>query len=419
MAKIIWIMLDSLRYDVLGCYGGQACTPVMDEIAAAGVRFDQAISPGGFTPVSVASSLAGQYPHNNGFTTIKSRRNENENYWWWTDVRESLPSLNKDDETMFDVLVRNGYKTLAQTKPVLGTNYDYSSWNLIAQENAFISPQAFLWMADNYKDDFMCYFRFCITHMPWNYRPGLGFWNDVDVCANYFVTLLNKGRIDFVKKLVCESAYLADRIFGPLITFLEELKILDDVILVIQSDHGDLLWDRLEFEKLTPETIFHTYGLYESQIRVPMIIWYPKRIKAGTVVKQQVNLIDIVPTLLDLLELKEEKFRSKLDGRSLLPLLEGRQLDEVASISNGGRDVCIRKGGYKLTYDLNTKQKRLCDIRRDIAEQYDIQDKFPVIAGQLEEELFAMVCKNESRNRQICPDTDKHEAMLRVVGYID
>ena len=67
MNLVVWVA-DALRVDHVGCYGAQqVSTPTIDELAAGGVRFDQAISAAPWTAPSTASMISGLYPHHHGY----------------------------------------------------------------------------------------------------------------------------------------------------------------------------------------------------------------------------------------------------------------------------------------------------------------------------------------------------------------
>jgi len=93
---------------------------------------------------------------------------------------------------------------------------------------------------------------------------------------------------------------------------LEFLGILDDTIVVINSDHGETLYDH--------ECWFDHHGLYDVTLKVPTIIRYPARVPRGVRVKGYNQLKDLMPTLLELAGIEHDM---QLDGRSLMRLVDG------------------------------------------------------------------------------------------------
>ncbi len=103
-----------------------------------------------------------------------------------------------------------------------------------------------------------------------------------------------------------------DSLIGQLIDALEASNMLDNTIIVFTSDHGDFLGER---------GLWYKMSFLEPSAHVPMLIWSPSRFKARRV-KEPVSLADILPTLAELGGTKT--LARKTDGRSLVPLLNGR-----------------------------------------------------------------------------------------------
>ncbi len=110
-------------------------------------------------------------------------------------------------------------------------------------------------------------------------------------------------------------AYM-DAAIQSIFVALESLGILDDTIVVVNSDHGETLYDH--------DCFFDHHGLYEPTLHVPLVIRYPRRIPAGRRIAGYNSHKDLVPTLLELAGIDAG---DSFDGRSLLPMIDG----EVAS----------------------------------------------------------------------------------------
>ncbi|HEU0304104.1 MAG TPA: sulfatase-like hydrolase/transferase, partial [Gaiellaceae bacterium] len=92
MNLVVWVA-DALRVDHVGCYGStQVSTPTIDELAAGGVRFEQAIAAAPWTAPSTASMVTGLYPHRHGYLH------------WDAELDPALP-------TLFTVATAYGYET--------------------------------------------------------------------------------------------------------------------------------------------------------------------------------------------------------------------------------------------------------------------------------------------------------------------
>ena len=105
---------------------------------------------------------------------------------------------------------------------------------------------------------------------------------------------------------------LIDDQVGRLLRFLEESGQRENTIVIFTSDHGELLGDHGIYLK-GPH-------LYDGSVRVPFLLSWPKRIKAGIVSDALVELVDLAPTLLDCLGMA---IPLRMQGRSFLPILTG------------------------------------------------------------------------------------------------
>ena len=101
---------------------------------------------------------------------------------------------------------------------------------------------------------------------------------------------------------------------------LESLGILDDTIVVINSDHGETLYDH--------ECWFDHHGIYDVTLKVPLIIRYPKKMPAGRRVAGYNQHMDLVPSLLELCGIKSD---INFDGRSLMPMVKGKRSSHASS----------------------------------------------------------------------------------------
>ena len=104
----------------------------------------------------------------------------------------------------------------------------------------------------------------------------------------------------------------ADRQYARVIAKLEELAVLDDFAIAFFSDHGEMLGQKGLWEK---------QQFFDASARVPFFISWPQGLPQGGVVPQNVSLVDLFPTLCDIADVP---IPSGLDGRSLVPLIEGR-----------------------------------------------------------------------------------------------
>jgi len=179
---------------------------------------------------------------------------------------------------------------------------------------------------------------------------------------------------------------------GRLMRKLEQAGLSDDTVFIFTSDNGGL---SVKEGPDTPATdnapLRDGKGyLYEGGLRVPLIVVWPKRVKAGGVSRTPVYSADLVATVLDAAGLKND---TGTDGLSLLPLLmgTGRRLRRQAlywhyphySNQGGKPGAAMRAGRYKLIEFYEDQRVELYDLQKDIGEQSDLAGKLAKKAAQM------------------------------------
>ena len=293
--NVVLITLDTLRADHLGCYGNKNVkTPHIDEMAGQGVLFSHAYTPVPVTLPSHTSILTGLYPvyhgvRNNG--TFKADENL---------------------ETLTEVLKQNGFKSAAfigafvlDSRYGLDQGFDHYDDYLEKDPNhtfmvynertaGEVIKSANGWLEKNAQDRFFMWIHCFDPHAP--YSPPAPF------SAMYRHNLYNG-----------EIAY-TDYALGRFFAALKEKNILDETLLVITADHGEGLGEHAEKT--------HAIFIYDSTLHVPLIMRYPKAISAGITIEENVSLIDIMPTVLDILDIQKTP---PSHGESLLGLIKGKK----------------------------------------------------------------------------------------------
>ncbi len=171
-------------------------------------------------------------------------------------------------------------------------------------------------------------------------------------------------------------SYVDDQ-FGRLRRALEAAELADDTIIVIVSDHGEMLGERGLWFKMT---------FFEGAIRVPLVIHAPSRFAPRRVV-ESVSSMDLLPTFLDITG--TPPLPTPLEGRSLLPHLQGRPShDEVVAeyLAEGavGPIVMIRRGRHKFIHSL-TEPDMLFDLVADPDEMRNLAED--PAAGEVLEQM--------------------------------
>lgn len=318
--NVLLISIDTLNRSSVGAFNDSAAAlPALDEFATECVRFQSALSTSSWTLPAHASLLTGLYPDRHGAT----------------DRRVVLAS---GVRTLAEDLEAAGYETAAITggaflDPKYGLDRGFASYATAAaakgdftaqsREQAAILDRCGDWVEEH--DGDRPFFLFAQTYIVHNYydaraaaRSLLG-WPRSQPRSQYVASVM--GRVEApghvwnqLRQLYAAEVALIDAAFARLIERLETQGLLESTIVVFVSDHG---------EGFDPQAgrIHHGGRLHADVVRVPMLVRIPG--ERGRDVRTPVSLIDVAPTLLELVGLTPP---ADLDGRSLVPLLR----DEAA-----------------------------------------------------------------------------------------
>ncbi|CAA9210888.1 MAG: Choline-sulfatase [uncultured Chloroflexi bacterium] len=173
-----------------------------------------------------------------------------------------------------------------------------------------------------------------------------------------------------------------DRKVGELIQTLKERGLWENTVIFFSSDHGDMLCEKSMVQK----RIF-----YDPSCRIPLIARFPHDQYAGTVVTEPVNLIDLLPTFLDLAGVPTEE-RLPMDGQSLMGLIDGTDsaprttFAEMHVEDNPVLCFMVRRGRYKLNY-MHGVDAQLFDLEADPGEWHNLIGDGNAEHARIEEEL--------------------------------
>lgn len=370
--NIIFIMTDDQSQDALGIYGNKILkTPNMDRIGNEGIRFDKSFVTTSVCAPSRASYLTGLYAHSHGVTS------NGEEPGWYDQM-----GLRPDQVTYPMLLRQAGYHTAVVGKwhlKSLPRGFDH--WAILRGQGSYFDPQFIVNDApvrfrghtdDVIGDQAMAYLRrrpkdqpFCLCyqfkapHGPWEpdprfydafkdveipLPPGFGEPRPEDAPEAFSKTtqeiadmgdffhkaerrppqvdrdLPEDERLHEVFQAFVRNYYRVllgvDENVGRVLDFLDKEGLAENTIVVYTSDNGFFLGEHGFYDKRM---------MLEPSIRVPMLLRWPRRIKAGQVDDEDMVLnIDVAPTLLDLAGVTPPDW---MQGRSWKPLLEGRDVD--------------------------------------------------------------------------------------------
>lgn len=178
-----------------------------------------------------------------------------------------------------------------------------------------------------------------------------------------------------------------DRSIGMLRDRLRELNLAENTLIWFCSDNGGRTHD--------PHAMAGLRGakgsLFEGGIRVPGLIEWPGRIKPQ-VTEFPASTMDIMPTLVDLLDLPEDSMLGVVDGESIAPLFSGELLERTRPIFFGNKGMALMDGRYKLVKNGNGNgpQWELFDLEKDFGETSDLAGRYPERVDRMKEEALAI-----------------------------
>jgi arylsulfatase A-like enzyme/Flp pilus assembly protein TadD len=392
--NLLLITTDTTRADHIGAYGNRGIeTPALDRLAREGLLFANAVTPSPSTLPAHASLLTGLYPIHHGARANGTFRLDER----VTTLAERLGALGYRSGAVISAFVLDsrfgldqGFETYDDdlTKGVkLGTHM------FRERPGELTNEPAVEWLRSNGNERFFLWVHYFDPHAA--YLPPEPFRSE-------YVDDLYDGEIAYV-----------DSQIGALLAELEELGLRERTLVVYASDHGEGLGEHGE------QT--HSLLTYDSTLHVPLILSAPARLPRGKVVRRQVSLVDVVPTVLALLG---EEVPEDLDGVNLAlePPAEPRSIyfETVATMTLHGWAplVGVRQRDYKY---IVAPTPELYDLAADPRELDNLHDERPALAESMSEELVRIVggdpllAAQDPANLEL---DDEVRAQLAALGYV-
>lgn len=203
---------------------------------------------------------------------------------------------------------------------------------------------------------------------------------------------------------------------GVLMASLARKGMLENTLIVFTSDHGEGLGDH--------DHVGHISQLYEPAIRVPLLMSYPGRIGSGTTVSQAVGLIDVFPTISELVGLPVPR---NINGRSLVPQLEGDETPRAALAMTYRPEAPADKHAVLLDNfkfirsDSDDDDVELYDLDQDPFETVDLRSDRPDLVRALGRELasrLAELIRGDEVESEEVRLSESEKEQLRALGYI-
>ena len=194
-----------------------------------------------------------------------------------------------------------------------------------------------------------------------------------------------------------------DKSLGELMDFLAEQKIDRNTVIIFLSDNGALSASQRGGERHTHNLPLRSGkgSVYEGGIRIPMLVSWPGTARGGTVSRVPVMVDDLFPSILEMAGITRYSAVQPVDGKSWVPVLKNPTASPgerslvwhypVKWIPDGGPGInyhsAIRKGDWKLVYDIRNGRTELYNLKNDIGEKRDLSSTEPKKLAELSTEL--------------------------------
>lgn len=411
---VILISLDTLRADRLGCYGSPRDTsPRIDAWARKNaVVYKDAMATAGWTLPSTASIMTGLSVHQHG-------------------VEKYPEALSAATPTLAALLHAQGYETRSWNEGIyvkadFGFDLGFDCYDSRHGKHPdWDEPLRWIRSRQSERPLFL-FLHTYLVHAPYpasarfeEDRPAyagplagktVGYRDVIHPVRRGELTL-DTDSIEYISRLYDARVAELDAVAGAFLEALDDALDGEDYLLVMTSDHGD--------EFMEHGSLDHGHSLYQELLHVPLLIRMPGGLPVG-VNTDPVSTLDIVPTILDALDLPRGSF---LPGRSLLDPAPA-ETPRVAQFHTGNH--ALRMGPYKLlrggALGSEGVPVQLYDLSKDPTEQHNLIHELPAKAAELERLLDAYLQRYPAT-----PLPSPGEAYLsggeldslRALGYLD
>lgn len=393
--NVLIVSLDTTRADRIGCYGyAGALTPGLDALAKEGVLFERAYATVPLTLPSHAALLTGRYSPENGVHLNGKNR------------------LAHDVPTLGQLLQRAGYATGAFVGAVVlygrtGLNRGFDVYDddmaggerhghesHLMRKGEIVVDSALSWLQRRANSPF-----FCWVHL---YDPHAPFEGFNELFENRFRDRPYDGDIAY-----------ADLQVTRLMNFLKERGIYDRTLVIVVGDHGEGFGEHEELE--------HGFLLYDSTLRVPLIMKPADAAARGQRISTPVSLVDLFPTVL---AAAKQPVPKEISGIDLSSGLQGKAIaahpccSETMACYESFRWAPLASvvaGDWKY---VSCSQPELYNLASDPGELRNLADQEP----QRLDEMHSLLQSVRERMSIVADAEVEHDAkhlrQLQALGYL-
>ena len=423
--NVLVYLIDTLRADKLSAYepGTRVRTPGLDRWVPSATVFERGQSQESWTKPSVATLLSGLMPWEHSATTGDAV------------VPSSVDLLS---ETLGEAgyhtgaFIANGY-----VSDRFGFEQGFRTFRNYIREGRrtqaeFVAADVLGWLDERPSDrPFFLYVHTIDPHVPYmppaeilrEYDPDpydgpVDFGRDRELLEKIKIGRLRVNDRDRRRLAALYDGEITyhDTHLAAILDGLERRGVADDTVVVITADHGEEFFDH--------GSVGHGHSVFQELLHVPLIVRVPGLTDGDARIEDAVGLVDVAPTVLDVIG---RPIPDEMSGRSLLPLLQGAPEPApapraaVSGFMNGWRTVLI--GRHKLV-QRTAAHVSVFDLAADPGEQRDLAAERPITVRWLRGMLGLALAGELGTGRRIEHEEERTvidaemDAQLRALGYV-
>jgi arylsulfatase A-like enzyme len=403
--NVVLVSLDTLRPDALGCYGrARPTSPALDRLAREGTLFEVAVAPAPWTLPSHLTMLTGLHGCVHGLEKGGLGHR-----------------LSPGIRPLADFLRAHGYATAAFTENAYMEAAVFQRGFGLYRANASSDPakvedtvaSARTWLAAHAQVSFFLFVHTYQTHGPYSspasYRAMFASSEEPAPTAAWPSPVYDA------------AVRYTDTSLAALFADVDQLGLAERTLVVVTSDHGEAFGEHGHHG--------HGKSLHEEEVRVPFIWRGPGRVAAGRRVGDLVGLIDVTPTILDLVGIEAPP---GLTGRSLVPWLATGGPAPVATprtLFSENRlrtpQLAVRTERWKAIFENGTR--RLFSLATDPGEDRPVHDGPELEEALRMRERFEADCQQQRATvghdaaplPSLLPPDPQQQERLRALGYVE
>ena len=293
--NVIIIMLESVPTEKMGYYGYEKnTTPNIDSLAEKSIVFNKTYSSASHSDYSQPTFLSSRYALSDEYRNFFDE-NYPRNFIWDILKKQNYSTAyisSQDDEWGNMIYYYNTSNLDTYSYSLTDSSYDYGSGKARNDYDEVTINKAVEWVK-NASKPFFIYINLQATHYPYEYPPN----NSVflpDETDSLFTTYFSIAEEEYNATVnrYDNAVYYVDKQVGTFLAYLEKENLFNNSFIVVTSDHGEILEKRHGY-------IRHGFGLYEEEVRVPLIFSIPGQ--GHEVINKNVAHIDVIPTILSIL----------------------------------------------------------------------------------------------------------------------